>query len=42
MHLENLLIGHKSLAGNTGISVLLFYAAGGVCVSSVWLGPRHP
>ena len=24
MHLENLLIGHKSLAGNTGISVLLF------------------
>ncbi len=24
MHLENLLIGHKSLVGNTGISVLLF------------------
>ncbi len=24
MHLENLLIGHQSLAGNTGISVLLF------------------
>ena len=24
MHFENLLIGHKSLAGNTGISVLLF------------------
>ncbi len=24
MHLENLLIGHKSLAGKTGISVLLF------------------
>ncbi len=24
MHLENLLIGHKSLAGHTGISVLLF------------------
>ena len=24
MHLENLLIGHKSLTGNTGISVLLF------------------
>ncbi len=24
MHLENLLIGHKSLAGSTGISVLLF------------------
>ncbi len=24
MHLENLLIGHKGLAGNTGISVLLF------------------
>ncbi len=24
MHLENLLIGHKSLAGNTGLSVLLF------------------